>query len=216
MTSAPTATIERLPLDESFAVPAPADAIQRTATALRNRGFEVEVVADGAAAADFVLSRIAIGSEVHSGASATLEAIGVTETLERSGDYLPLRPRLWAMDRKTQADQIRKLGAAPDVFVNSANAVTEDGSIVLASYSGFQLGPIVSGAGHVYLVIGAQKVVPDLATALDRIESYVLPLEDVRVQEAYGIRSSLNKIVILKGDLPGRVTVVLVEQPLGF
>ena len=79
------------------------------------------------------------------------------------------------MDRKTQAATIRKLGAAPDVFVNSAHAITEDGSLVVASSSGSQLGPIASGAGHVYFVIGAQKVVPDLATALRRIETYAFP-----------------------------------------
>jgi len=211
-----TATIERLPLDESFAVLAATDSIQRAADSLRAHGFAVEIVADGAAARDLVLSRISPGSEVHSGASATLEAIGLTEVLERSGDYLPLRPRIWAMDRKTQADTIRKLGAAPDVFVNSANAVTEDGSIVIASATGSQLGPIASGAGHIYFVVGAQKVVPDVATALRRIETYVLPLEDARIQEAYGVHSALNKILILNGDFPGRVTVVLVEETIGF
>lgn len=215
MTTA-TATIERLPFDESFAAVATADALHRAATALRDHGFDVEVVADGAAASDLVLSRIANGSEVHSGASLTLETIGLSKALEQSGDYLPLRPRIWAMDRKTQAATIRKLGAAPDVFVNSAHAVTEDGSLVVASSSGSQLGPIASGAGHVYFVVGAQKVVPDLATALRRIETYAYPLEDARAQEAYGMHSAINKILIVNGDYPGRVTVVLVEEAIGF
>jgi L-lactate utilization protein LutC len=211
-----TATIERLPLDESFAVLATTDSLQRAADSLRSHGFEVEVVADGAAARDLVLSRIALGSEVHGGASATIDSIGLTEVLERSGDYLPLRPRIWAMDRQTQKDSIRKLGAAPDVFVNSAHAVTEDGSILIASATGSQLGPIASGAGHIYFVVGAQKVVPDVATALRRIETYVFPLEDARAQEAYGMHSALNKVLIVNGDFPGRVTVVLVEESIGF
>ena len=116
----------------------------------------------------------------------------------------------------SSADSIRKLGAAPDVFVNSAHAVTEDGSIVVASATGSQLGPIASGAGEVFLIVGAQKVVPDLATALRRIETYVFPLEDARAQEAYGMHSALNKILIVNGDFPGRVTVVLVEESIGF
>ena len=120
------------------------------------------------------------------------------------------------MDRATQGDLMRKLGAAPDVFVNSANAVTEDGSIVSASASGSQLGPIASGAGRVFFVIGAQKVVPDLATALRRIETHVVPLEDARALEVYGFHTALNKILILNGERPGRVTVVLVEEAIGF
>lgn len=211
-----TATIERLPLDEAFAVPAAWGSIQRAATALRDHGFEVEVVADGDSARDLVLSRIAPGSEVHSGASATLDSIGLTEALERSGDYLPLRPRIWAMDRTTQADTMRKLGAAPDVFVNSAHAITEDGSLVIASATGSQLGPIASGAGHVYFVVGAQKVVPDVAAAFRRIETYVLPLEDARAQAVYGMHSALNKTLVLSGERPGRTTVVIVEEPIGF
>lgn len=211
-----TATIERLPLDESFAIPATTDALQRAAESLRGHGFEVEIVADGAAARDLVRSRIAPGSEVHGGASLTIDSIGLTEVLERSGDYLPLRPRIWAMDRQTQKDAIRKLGAAPDVFVNSAHAVTEDGSLVVASATGSQLGPIASGAGHIYFVVGAQKVVPDLATALRRIETYVFPLEDARAQEAYGMHSALNKILIVNGEFPGRATVILVEEAIGF
>jgi hypothetical protein len=214
MTTA-TATIERMPLDQSFAIPADPAAVQRAASALRSHGFEVEVVADAASARDLVLSRIPTGSEVHSGASATLAAAGIAEALEQSGDYLPLRPRIIAMDRQTQGDAIRKLGAAPDVFVNSAQAVTEDGSIVFASFGGSQLAPIASGAGKVYLVVGVQKVVPDLATAIQRIETYALPVEDMRIQEMYGIHSQINKILVLRGEFPGRITVVLVEAPIG-
>jgi LUD domain len=211
-----TATIERLPLDETFAVNATPDAIERAATALRGHGFEVEIVPTGDAARDLVLSRIPLGAEVHGGASLTIDTIGLSEVLERSGDYQAVRPRLWSMDRATQGDEIRKLGAAPDVFVNSAVAVTEDGALVSASASGSQLGPIASGAGHVYFVIGAQKVVPDVATALRRLETYAFPLEDARALEAYGFHSALNKILILNGERPGRITIVLVQEAIGF
>jgi hypothetical protein len=74
----------------------------------------------------------------------------------------------------------------------------------------------VFGAGRVFFVIGAQKVVPDLATALRRIETHVVPLEDARALEAYGFHTALNKILILNGERPGRVTVVLVEEAIGF
>jgi hypothetical protein len=53
------------------------------------------------------------------------------------------------MDREMQGREMRQLAAAPDWVVGSVHAVTEDGSLLIASASGSQLGPIVSGAGHV-------------------------------------------------------------------
>ncbi len=120
------------------------------------------------------------------------------------------------MDRQTEGREIRKLGAAPDVFVNSVHAVTEDGRLVVASFGGSQLGPIVSGAGRVILVVGAQKIVPDLATAFQRIEEYSYPLEDERLQGLMGLHSQINKLIVVNADFPGRITVVLVREPLGF
>ena len=65
---------------------------------------------------------------------------------------------------------MRKLGVGPDWFVNSAHAVTEDGTIVIASNTGSQLAPLAFGAGEVIFAIGSQKLVPDLETAFQRLE----------------------------------------------
>ena len=209
-------TIERLPVNAEFARPADAEAIERAADALRANNFDVHIVEDGEAARALVLSLIPEGAEVGQGASLTLEQIGVTAAIEKSGCYEAIRPRVRAMDRATQMREIRKLGAAQDFQINSVQAVTEDGRIVVASFGGSQLGPIVSGAGRVILVAGAQKVVPDLATAFRRIEEYSLPKEDVRLQEVYGRRSAAKKMLILNGEVaPGRTTVILVRRPVG-
>jgi hypothetical protein len=121
------------------------------------------------------------------------------------------------MDRKSQADEIRRRTAAPDVMLGSVNAVTESGSLVAASAGGRQLASYAGGAGRVILVVGAQKIVSDLDAALKRIDEYVLPLEDARTQEAYGIRAGVNKLLIVNREVtPGRITVVLVDEGLGF
>ena len=121
------------------------------------------------------------------------------------------------MDREMQGREMRRLAAAPDFVVGSVHAVTEDGSLVIASASGSQLGPLASGAGHVILVIGAQKIVPDLTTALRRIYEYCFPLEDRRAREAYGVPSGVNNILVInRVVIPGRITAVLVRESLGF
>jgi hypothetical protein len=208
-------TIERLPINETFASPADAAALDRAAAALCDHGFDARVVDSGAEAREMVLSLIPEGAEVGEGASITLDQIGVTEALEKSGRYDAVRPRTRSMDRATQMREIRKLGAAPDFQVNSVQAVTEDGRLLVASATGSQLTPMAFGAGKLILVAGAQKVVPDLATAFRRVEEYSYPIEDVKMQEAYGARSAVRKLLILNSDSPGRTTVILVREPVG-
>jgi hypothetical protein len=191
--------------------------VKKTMAALEANGIIVLRASDAAAAKRIVLDLIPVGSEVHQGASASLDAIGITDEIEKSGRHQPLRPRIWSMDRKTQGDEIRRLGAAPAFMLGSVHAVTETGSLIAASMSGSQLGPYVSGAGRVILVVGTQKIVSDLEEGLRRIDEYAYPLEDARAQAAYGIRSAVNKLVVINREItPGRITVVLVDEVLGF
>ncbi|HTD49150.1 MAG TPA: LUD domain-containing protein [Acidimicrobiia bacterium] len=191
--------------------------IDAAATALEHNGFTSVIVDSGEQARDTVRSILPIGAEVFNNTSRTLEAVGVAEDIERSGLYQPLRPRLYQMDREMQAREMRLLAATPDFVVGSVHAVTEDGSVLIASASGSQLGPLVSGAGHVILVIGGQKLVADVGTGLRRISEYCFPLEDQRAREAYGVPSGVNNVLIINRAMtPRRITAVLVRQSLGF
>jgi len=200
-----------------FAHLATDERIERAAAALTATGMNAMVVASGEEARRAVEDLLPYGAEVFNNTSRTLEAIGVAEDIERSGRYQPLRLRLYQMDREMQQHEMRNLAASPDYVVGSAHAVTEEGSLLVASASGSQLGPIVSGGGQVILVVGGQKIVPDVATAMRRIYTYCLPLEDHRAREAYGVGSGVNNVLIVNRSIaPGRITVILVREPLGF
>ena len=204
-------------LSGRFATPAEDARVRRTAAALEANGMTVLRAPNRAEAKRIVLDLIPSGSQVHQGASQSLEAAGITDEIDSSGRYEPLRPRVFSMDRASQADEIRRLGAAPDVMLGSVHAVTETGSLLAASMSGSQLGPYVGGAGRVILVVGTQKIVSDLDEGLRRINEYSLPLEDARAQAAYGIHSAVNKVLIINREIvPERITVVLVDESLGF
>ena len=204
-------------LRRRFANPAEDARVTRTAAALEANGITVLRAADSAEAKRIVLGLIPAGSQVHQGASESLDAAGITDEIERSGRYQPLRPRVFSMDRATQADEIRRISASPDVMLGSVHAVTETGSLVAASASGSQLGPYVSGAGKVILLVGTQKIVPGLDDALRRVDDYAFPLEDARAQAAYGIHSGVNKVLIINREwTPERITVVFCDEPLGF
>ena len=200
-----------------FAAPASETKLEALAERLRERNFEVVIVQDGAEAKAEVLKRIPDGARVHSGKSKTLEDAGLFSEFMENERYDFVRRTTMKMDMRTQRDEIRKLGAAPDVMVNSAHAVTEAGQIVITSASGSQIGPIASGAGKLILVIGSQKVVPDLDTAFRRIQDYVFPYEDARLRDQLGIGTQIARTLILDRDfVPGRTTIILVRNPIGI
>jgi YkgG family uncharacterized protein len=209
-------TIDR-DIQQRYGVIADDASVRRAAAALEGNGITVIRAADADDAKRIVLGLIPAGSQVHHGASKTLDATGIADAIDDSGRYDPIRPKIWTMDRATQGDEIRRLTASPAVMLGSVHAVTETGSLVTASMGGSQLGPYVSGAGRVILVVGTQKIVPDLDEAMRRIYDYAFPLEDARAQAEYGIHSGVNKVLIINGEVAsGRITVVLVDEALGF
>ena len=204
-------------VSQRFGTLADEDRITRTAAALEANGINVLRASDAADAKRIVLDLVPEGSEVYHGASETLDATGITEAIDHSGRYDPIRPQIWTMDRATQGDQIRRMTAAPDVMLGSVHAVTETGSLLAASMGGSQLTPYVAGAGRVILVVGTQKIVSDIDEGLTRIYEYSFPLEDARAQAAYGIHSGVNKIHIINAEVStNRITVVFVDEALGF
>jgi hypothetical protein len=138
----------------SFADPAPAQRLRRAAAALTEHGFTVEILDDAAAARTRIADLIPEGASVFTGASETLRLSGIDEDINASGRYAAVKPRVLAMDRATQMDEIRRMLASPDVSIGSVAAVTETGSLVIASGSGSQLPGYAGGATRATPVVG--------------------------------------------------------------
>jgi hypothetical protein len=201
---------------KAFTKPASAARIERLAAVLETHNIEAVVVADGAEARERVLAMIPGGAEVHWGTSRTLEEIGLIPDLLDADRYDAVRPRYMAMDRATQGREIRKLMAAPDYMLGSVQAITDDGALVAVSYSGSQIGPYAASAGRLILVVGSQKIVADLDEAQARARQHVLPYEDARLRERLGVPTRLAKMLVsYEEPRRGRVTVVLVREPVG-
>jgi hypothetical protein len=201
----------------SFTDPAPVERLERVAAALTAHGFTVEILDDAAAARTRIKDLIPEGASVFTGASETLRLSGIEEDINNSGQYDAIRSHSRKMDRATEMDEIRRVLASPDVIVGSVAAVTETGSLVVASASGAQLTGYAGGSAQAIWVVGAQKVVPDLSTALRRIEDHCLPLENDRAMKVYGRPSAINRVLILNAEPhPGRGTVLLLREAIGF
>jgi hypothetical protein len=202
----------------SFAEPATPQRLERAAAALTAHGFTVEILDDAAAARTRIKDLIPEGATVFTGASETLRLSGIEQDINASGRYDAIRPRGLTMDRTTQLAEIWRLMSTPDVIVGSVHAVTETGSLVIASASGSQLPGYAGGSRRAIWVVGAQKVVPDLSTALRRVEDHCLPLESERSMKVYnGATSAINRLLILNAELePGRGIVLLLREAIGF
>lgn len=202
-------------LDERYAVPATPDQLERAAKALADRNYQVHVVDTVAEARELLGRLLPTDKEIFTANSETLRTSGIADDVDGSGRYRSVRRRLPEIAGDFQAQV--KAGAAPDVVVGSVHAVTEDGFMVAASASGSQLAPYAAGAGKAFWVVGAQKVVPDLETALHRIRAYSYPREYERIHRTTGNPSFIGKVLIFEREaFPDRGTVVLVGEPIGF
>jgi acyl-CoA hydrolase len=185
-------------------------------TALEEHGFSVEVVDDLDSARQTVLARIPPGSSVMTNTSVTLAETGIADAVNDGGPYESARNKMFALDFATQAQEMKAIGGQPDYALGSVHAVTRDGTLVIASASGSQLASYAWGAANVIFVVGAQKLVPTLEAAHERIYQHSLVLEDARAIAAYGQHSSVGKILEIHQELPGRVHIVLIRQVVGF
>jgi L-lactate utilization protein LutC len=205
------------PPNPQFAHPASRARLVKVAAALEKNNIAAFVVGSRDAARAKIHELIPKGAEVFTSTSQTLDDLGVAAELNEAGHHNAVRPKLNKMDRNTQHNEMRELGARPAYVVGSVHAVTDDGAVMVASFSGSQLGPYAYGSGHVIWVVGAQKIVKNIEEGFQRIEQYSLPLESERMRGLYGIDSAINKILIAKREfMPGRSTVILLEEAIGF
>jgi acyl-CoA hydrolase len=196
-----------LPDDETLA---------RTVVALEEHGFGVDVVDDLESARDAVLALIPEGSTVMTNTSVTLQETGIADAINSEGRYDSARNRMLALDFATQVQEMKAIAGQPDYALGSVHAITRDGTLVIASASGSQLGSYAWGAAHVIFAVSTDKLVPDLDAARERIYEHSLKLEDARALAAYGMNSRVGKILEIHQEDPGRIHVVLIRRPVGF
>lgn len=204
------------PPNEAYAALAGEAQVEKAAKALQTNGIETFITANGAEAKAKLFELIPVGAEVFTGASRTLDALGVPAEVDQR--YDSVRVKLSKMDPQTQNREMVKIGAVPEYMVGSVHAVTEDGSVVVASNTGSQLAGYAASAAHVIWVVSTKKIVPNLDEAIKRIYEYTYPLEDLRAQEAYGgMHSNVSKLLFIHREVnPVRAKLIFVKEDLGY
>lgn len=192
--------------------------INKTIDALKVNGIEAFVVESGEEAKKKVLDMIPHGDEVMTMTSVTLDSIGLTAAINESGNYDAVKPKLFVMNRETQAAEMQKLGAASKWSIGSVHSVTQDGKVLIASNTGSQLPGYAYGSEKVVWVVGAQKIAKDFDNGLKRVYDYVLPMESKRAHKAYGVSGSfVSKLLVVNREInPDRIKIIFVKESLGF
>jgi hypothetical protein len=206
---------------KDYKVLASNESIDKAIKALGANGIEASVVETGADALKKVQELLPAGSEAFTANSTTLDQIGAVKLINESGRYDAVKAKLFKMDAKTQSREMRKLGAGPDFTIGSAHAVSETGSVLIASLTGSQLPAYAYGSGTVIWVVSTKKIVKDVEEGFRRIDEHVVPLESIRARKAYGLPDSFNsypgKVLVFNREVqPGRVKLIFVKEDLGF
>ena len=207
-------------VSKSYTELASDESIAKTSTALTERNIEVIIVTTKEEALAKIKEVIPQGASVMNGASRTLEEIGYIEYLQSATHgWKNLKDVILAEKDSIKQAEVRKQSVLSDFYLGSVHAVAETGEIVIASNTGSQLPHIVFTSPNIIFVVSTQKITPTISDALKRVEEYVLPLEDKRMHDLYGVGTMLSKELIFRGENPklGRkFHLIFVKEKLGF
>lgn len=193
------------------------ETVEKILQVLKSENIEGYYFQTGEEAKNKVLELLPKKSRVLSGQSQTLKALGLDEAIDNSSDFVSVRKEFTGLDREKEGDKIRILRSTPDVMVGSVHAVTKDGKLMTASNTGSQIASYAGAAGKIILVVGSQKIVENMDEGFKRIYEHSLPLESERLKKLYGIDSGVSKVLIVNREfIPGRTTVIFVNEVLGF
>jgi L-lactate utilization protein LutB len=196
----------------------PPEIVKNTAESLEARGIRVLLAENGDEALDLLKNLIPPGSEVMNGSSTTLIEIGYQDLLE-SGKSLwrDLRAEVISENNHEKRAELRRKAVGAEYFLSGANAIAQTGEIVACDATGSRVGAWPFAAKYLILVAGINKIVPFLPDAVMRVWEYAYKLEDARARRALGSPSTIGKCVILaRESIPGRVTLILVREALGY
>lgn len=200
--------------------------IEKIVEALGANNIECIVVDSKEEALAKALEMIPEGSEVGLGGSVTVEEIGLLEKL-RTGNYTlhdQYAPDIDMMENMTR----RKKGMLAPYFVAGTNAITMDGQLVNVDGVGNRVCAQMFGPDKVILVAGSNKIVKDVHEAFDRLEK-IAPINAERVGSPTPCAETGECIdcdspmricnlytIIRRMMFPGRLTLILVKESLGF
>jgi hypothetical protein len=198
--------------------------LQQTARQLQLHGFNAEIYESGAEVLAALKEKMPRGASVAVGGSMTLEEIGVLAWLTGNPDYT-FFDRYHTEDRAGVFHQ----SFQADYYLMSSNAVTLQGSLYNVDGNGNRLACLLYGPAHVIVIAGVNKIVTDEEAAHRRVEEIAAPANNIRLAKdnpctQAGICVHCNtdtticndEVLVRRSSPAGRITVMLVNEKLGY
>lgn len=198
---------------------------------LEGNNFEVFLAENAAEAHKIVLEDLlpkitpksmAWGGSLTFGATGLYEVLKERAELEVIDTYDRTIPPEEMLERRRKALMV-------DLFITGTNAVTESGELINLDMIGNRVAAIVFGPRHVIVLIGRNKIVPDLDDAMFRVKNYSAPVNSMRLdkktpcvetsycQDCKSPDRICNAWSIVEKSFPkGRIKVILINEDLGF
>ena len=193
---------------------------------LQRRHMEAFYCPTAAEAVEKVSSLIADGSSVTWGGSMTIRDMGIPDALRQRGTLNVLDRDLVETPEEKAEMYLRAFSA--DVYLSSANAISEDGVIVNIDGNGNRVAAITWGPKQVIFIIGVNKIAQTVEAALTRARSTASPINAARFEiqtpcQVDGVchncnsaDSICNYVHFLRNSPRGKHKVILVGEDWGY
>ena len=205
--------------------------LEKVAEALEKNNFQVYIAESGEAAKALLLDTLIpeAGPRVLSwGGSMTLFDTGILKAVAQMDHIEIINPSAKGLSKEEQY-QKRREALLSDLFLTGTNAVTEKGHLVNLDMIGNRIAGLTFGPREVVVMVGRNKIVPDLESAMRRIKDFAAPVNTMRLDKKTPCRktaacqdcSSPDRIcntwtITEKSFPPKRVKVVLIHEDLGY
>lgn len=185
---------------------------------IKSRGINVILVDNKAQALEKIKQLIPKDAEVYNGSSTTLAELGFIDYLKAGKHgWKNLHEEVLKEKDQSKQNELRRKFVTADYFLSSVNAISKNGELVSCDASGSRVTAHPFAAKNLILVAGIQKITNNLEDAMKRVREYAFPLENERAKKVYGMPSAIGKWVIIEREIfPGRTTLILVKEKLGF
>ena len=193
--------------------------------AMKKRGFDAYYVSTAEEARAKALELIPENSTVSWGGSVTIDEIGLKKAVIDGGYNVINRDEAGAPEERTE---LMRKALTCDVFLMSANAVSEDGQLVNIDGNGNRVAALCFGPKEVIVVAGMNKVAGNIEEAYARARKFAAPVNAQRFNlgtpcnrtgmcsDCLSPDSICSQLVVTRRTSGGRIKVILVGEDLGF
>jgi L-lactate utilization protein LutB len=203
---------------------------KKVVSALKKRNIDAYFISDREEALKLIIGMIPEGATVALGGSVTIIESGLVDLLRK-------KPGINLLDRyrpgisREEVDKMRLSGLTADCFITGTNALTLDGRLVNIDGLGNRVAAMAYGPGKVIVITGYNKIMSDVYEGIKRIKEIAAPANTLRVkantpcnktgfcddEACFPPERICNIISIIEGQrIPGRMSVVILAEPLGF